>query len=145
MPLKKLIKGLEASLKVEREIHPSTKLGVWFHNFKMRNIEYRINDIKKQLNCRFSSSSSSFPSDNYYHGIDVLIEADVVVITGKGNRSKNNDAILSKKMREFFKFETSIPITEVLNNFGCFILRKHYVFSPLFIQSEGIATFSLKP
>ena len=49
MPLKKLMKGLEASLKKEREIHPSTKLGVWFHNFKMRSIECRINDIKKQL------------------------------------------------------------------------------------------------
>ena len=52
MPLKKLIKGLEASLKVEREIHPKTKLGVWFHNFKMRNIEYRINNIKKELSYR---------------------------------------------------------------------------------------------
>ena len=52
MPLKKLIKGLEASLKVEREVHPSTKLGVWFHNFKMRGIQSRIDDIKKQLNNR---------------------------------------------------------------------------------------------
>ena len=52
MPLKKLIKGLEASLKVEREIHPSTKLGVWFHNFKMHTIENRINDIKKELSNR---------------------------------------------------------------------------------------------
>jgi len=52
MPLKKLIKGLEAYLKVEMYIHPSTKLGVCFYNFKMLNIEYRINDIKKQLNNR---------------------------------------------------------------------------------------------
>ena len=52
MPLKKLIKGLEASLKIEREIHPKTQLGVWFHNFKMRNIEYRINNIKVELSNR---------------------------------------------------------------------------------------------
>ena len=49
MPLKKLMKGLEASLKAEKEIHPKTKLGVWFHNFKMRSIQSRINDIKKEL------------------------------------------------------------------------------------------------
>ena len=52
MALKKLMKGLEASLKVEMEIHPKTKLGMWFHNFKMRSIEYRINDIKKELSNR---------------------------------------------------------------------------------------------
>ena len=52
MALKKLMKGLEASLKVEREIHPKTMLGMWFHNFKMRNIEYRINNIKKELSYR---------------------------------------------------------------------------------------------
>jgi hypothetical protein len=52
MALKKLMKGLEASLKAEREIHPKTMLGNWFHNFKMRNIEYRINDIKKELSYR---------------------------------------------------------------------------------------------
>ena len=52
MPLKKLIKGLEASLKVESEVHPKTWLGVWFHNFKMRSIECRINDIKKELSNR---------------------------------------------------------------------------------------------
>jgi putative IMPACT (imprinted ancient) family translation regulator len=52
MPLKKLMKGLEASLKVEREIHPSTLLGVWFHKFKMRSIQNRIDDIKKELNNR---------------------------------------------------------------------------------------------
>ena len=49
MALKKLMKGLEPSLKIEREIHPKTKLGVWFHNFKMRSIECRIDDIKKEL------------------------------------------------------------------------------------------------
>ena len=52
MPLKKLMKGLEASLKIEREIHPKTKLGVWFHNFKMRSIENRIIDIKVELSNR---------------------------------------------------------------------------------------------
>ena len=52
MPLKKLMKGLEVSLKQEREIHPSTKLGVWFHNFKMRSIQNRIDDIKKELSNR---------------------------------------------------------------------------------------------
>ena len=52
MALKKLMKGLEASLKAESEIHPKTKLGVWFHNFKMRSIECRIGDIKKELNNR---------------------------------------------------------------------------------------------
>jgi hypothetical protein len=52
MALKKLMKGLEASLKVEREIHPKTKLGVWIHNFKMRSIESRISDIRKELNNR---------------------------------------------------------------------------------------------
>ena len=52
MPLKKLMKGLEASLKVEKEIHPSTMLGMWFHNFKIHRIECRINDIKKELSNR---------------------------------------------------------------------------------------------
>ena len=52
MALKKLMKGLEASLKVEKEIHPSTMLGMWFHNFKIRSIECRINDIKKELSNR---------------------------------------------------------------------------------------------
>ena len=59
MALKKLMKGLEASLKVEREIHPKTMLGMWFHNFKMRNIEYRINDIKKELNNRKTKNNGS--------------------------------------------------------------------------------------
>ena len=52
MALKKLMKGLEASLKKEIEIHPKTKFGMWFHNFKMRRIECRINDIKKELSNR---------------------------------------------------------------------------------------------
>ena len=52
MALKKLMKGLEASLKKEMEIHPKTLLGMWFHNFKMRSIEYRIDDIKKELSNR---------------------------------------------------------------------------------------------
>ena len=52
MALKKLMKGLEASLQAEREIHPKTILGVWFHNFKMRSIQSRINDIKKELDNR---------------------------------------------------------------------------------------------
>ena len=49
MPLKKVMKALEASLKVEKEIHPSTIIGAWFHNFKMRSIENRIEAIKKEL------------------------------------------------------------------------------------------------
>ena len=57
MPLKKLMKGLEVSLKQEREIHPSTTLGVWFHNFKMRSIQNRINDIKKELVNRKTKSN----------------------------------------------------------------------------------------
>jgi hypothetical protein len=52
MPLKKIMKGLEASLKEEQQIKPTTKLGVWFHNFKMRNIQFRINSIKKELSNR---------------------------------------------------------------------------------------------
>ena len=52
MALKKLMKALEVSLKRESEIHPKTILGVWFHNFKMHRIEYRIDDIRKELNNR---------------------------------------------------------------------------------------------
>ena len=52
MALKKLMKGLEASLKKEREIKPKTMLGLWFHKFRMRSIEYRIDDIKKELSNR---------------------------------------------------------------------------------------------
>ena len=52
MPLKKLMKGLEASLQAEKQIHPKTKLGLWFHIWKMRNIQFRINNIKKELSYR---------------------------------------------------------------------------------------------
>jgi len=57
MALKKLMRGLEVSLKKEMEIHPKTKLGLWFHNLKMRSIEYRINDIKKELSNRKTKSN----------------------------------------------------------------------------------------
>jgi hypothetical protein len=49
MPLKKLMKGLEASLKAEKEVHPKTILGMIFHKFKIRSIENRITDIKAEL------------------------------------------------------------------------------------------------
>ena len=52
MALKKLMKGLEASLKKESELHPKTLLGMWFHNFKIHRIECRINDSKKELSNR---------------------------------------------------------------------------------------------
>ena len=52
MALKKLMKGLQASLEKEMKIHPKTKLGIWIHNFKMNRIECRINDIKSELNNR---------------------------------------------------------------------------------------------
>jgi hypothetical protein len=59
MALKKIMKRLEASLKAESEIHPKTMLGVWFHNFKMRNIECRINDVKKELDNRKTKNNGS--------------------------------------------------------------------------------------
>jgi len=49
MPLKKLMKGLEASLKRENEVHPKTWLGVLFHKFKIQRIENRIINIKAEL------------------------------------------------------------------------------------------------
>ena len=49
MALKKIMKGLEASLKAESEIHPKTMLGVLFHKFKMQRIENRIINIKAEL------------------------------------------------------------------------------------------------
>ena len=49
MPHKKVMKGLEASLKAESEVHPKTLLGVLFHKFKMKNIENRIIHIKAEL------------------------------------------------------------------------------------------------
>jgi hypothetical protein len=52
MALKKILKKLEQSLEDEREIKPVTMLGNWFHNFKMRSIECRINDVKKELDNR---------------------------------------------------------------------------------------------
>lgn len=52
MALKKLMKGLEVSLKKESELHPKTLLGMWVRNFKINRIECRINDIKKELSNR---------------------------------------------------------------------------------------------
>ena len=52
MPLKKVMKGLEVSLQAEKQIHPKTQLGVWFHNFKMYSIQSRIDTIKKELSYR---------------------------------------------------------------------------------------------
>ena len=49
MPLKKVMKGLEISLQAEKEIHPKTKLGVWFHIWKLHSIQSRIDSIKKEL------------------------------------------------------------------------------------------------
>jgi hypothetical protein len=59
MALKKILKGLEQSLKAERETIPATMLGNWFHNFKMHRIEYRIDDIKKELNNRKTKNNGS--------------------------------------------------------------------------------------
>jgi hypothetical protein len=59
MALKKILKGLEQSLKDEREIKPITILGNWFHNFKMRSIECRINDVKKELDNRKTKNNGS--------------------------------------------------------------------------------------
>ena len=52
MALKKILKGLEQSLKLEGERIPSTLLGEFFHNLKMRRIENRITDIKSELSNR---------------------------------------------------------------------------------------------
>ena len=49
MALKKLMRGLENSLKAESEVHPKTWLGVLFHKFKIRSMENRIIDIKAEL------------------------------------------------------------------------------------------------
>lgn len=56
MPLKKVMKGLEASLKAEQDIHPKTKLGLWFHMWKMHSIQSRIDSIKKELLYRKTKS-----------------------------------------------------------------------------------------
>jgi hypothetical protein len=52
MALKKILKGLEQSLKLEKEKTPSTWLGGIFHKFKMKGIEHRITDIKSELTNR---------------------------------------------------------------------------------------------
>ena len=52
MALKKILKGLEQSLKLEKEKTPSTWLGGIFHNIKIKGIEHRITDIKSELNNR---------------------------------------------------------------------------------------------
>jgi hypothetical protein len=49
MALKKILKGLEQSLKLENEKKPSTLIGVIFRKFKIRGIENRIIDIKTEL------------------------------------------------------------------------------------------------
>ena len=56
MPLKKVMKGLEASLEAEKQIHPKTKLGMWFHSWKIYSIQTRIDDIKKELSYRKTKS-----------------------------------------------------------------------------------------
>ena len=52
MPLKKLKKGLEASLEKEKSKCPSTIVGCIFHNFKINRIERRIKEIEIELNYR---------------------------------------------------------------------------------------------
>jgi hypothetical protein len=52
MALKKILKGLEKSLKLETEKNPSTWIGGLFHNLKMKRIENRIADIKSELSNR---------------------------------------------------------------------------------------------
>ena len=52
MALKKILKGLEQSLKLEIERTPSTWVGGIFHNLKIRRIENRITDIKSELSNR---------------------------------------------------------------------------------------------
>ena len=52
MALKKILKGLEQSLKTEKEKTPSTWIGGIFHNLKMKRIQNRITDIKSELDNR---------------------------------------------------------------------------------------------
>ncbi len=59
MALKKILKGLEQSLKLEREKTPSTWIGGIFHKFKMRGIENRITDIKSELTNRKTKNNGS--------------------------------------------------------------------------------------
>jgi hypothetical protein len=49
MALKKILKDLEKSLKLEGERTPSTWVGGIFHKFKMQRIENRIISIKSEL------------------------------------------------------------------------------------------------
>ena len=52
MALKKILKGLEVSLKKEQGNCPSTMLGGIFHKFKIKRIQTRIKDIEKELSNR---------------------------------------------------------------------------------------------
>ncbi len=52
MALKKILKGLEVSLKTEQKKCPSTMLGDIFHKFKIKRIQNRIKDIEKELSNR---------------------------------------------------------------------------------------------
>lgn len=49
MALKKIMKGLEVSLKRENDVHPKTWLGELFHKFKLQRIQNRIINIKAEL------------------------------------------------------------------------------------------------
>lgn len=52
MPLKKIKKGLEKSLKTEEGKCPSTILGGWFHTLKIKSIKRRIESIETELSNR---------------------------------------------------------------------------------------------
>ena len=52
MPLKKVKKELEKSLKTEQGKCPSTMIGGWFHKLKIRSIKKRIDDIETELKYR---------------------------------------------------------------------------------------------
>lgn len=52
MPLKKIKKGLEASLEKEKSKHPSTIVGMIFHKLKIGRLEGRIKDIESELKYR---------------------------------------------------------------------------------------------
>jgi hypothetical protein len=49
MALKKILKGLEESLKCETKKNPSTWIGSFFHNLKMKSIQTRIDSVKREL------------------------------------------------------------------------------------------------
>ena len=59
------------------------------------------------------------------NGVDMAAQkqCDVVVITGRGNRSEG-EAVLPNAMRAFFVDTRGPRITEVPENPGCFILRR---------------------